>query len=58
MNVKRHVPQARRYTPPFYKGKKIFTSESVIKFIAIPNFVTSNNKKIPASDLVYTWKIN
>lgn len=50
--------EAQTYTHPFFKGKKEFTSESVIKYIALPNFVTSNGSKIADSNLVYTWKVN
>jgi hypothetical protein len=52
------IYEAQTYAPPFYKGKKRFTSEAVIKFIAVPNFVTSKGNKVPVSDLVYTWKVN
>ena len=51
------IYEADTYTHPFFKGKRLFTSESVIRFIANPNFVLSG-KQIPASNLVYTWKIN
>jgi len=52
------IYEAQTYAPPFYKGKREFTSESVIKYIAIPNFRSSNGVKIADSSLVYTWKIN
>jgi hypothetical protein len=52
------IYEAQTYVPPFYKGKKKFSSEAVIKFIAIPNFVTPKGNKIAISDLVYTWKVN
>lgn len=47
--------EANTYTPPFYKGKALPTSQSFIKMIGIPYFV-SNGGKIPPSNLVYTWK--
>jgi hypothetical protein len=49
--------EAETYIHPFFKGKRLFTSESPIKFIAVPNFVIGG-KKIAAENLVYTWKIN
>lgn len=52
------IYEAQTYAHPFFKGKKLFTSESVINFIALPNFVDSNGKKIADSNLVYTWKVN
>lgn len=48
---------AHTYTPPFYKGKSLATSESIIKFSAISN-LTKSGKKLQPSDLVYTWIIN
>lgn len=50
--------EAQTYAHPFYKGKKMYTSESIINFIAVPNFVNSNGTKISDSNLVYLWKIN
>jgi hypothetical protein len=50
--------EAHTYAHPFYKGKKQYTSESVITFIAVPNFVNSNGTKIPDTSLVYKWSIN
>ena len=52
------IYEAQTYAHPFFKGKKLYTNESVIRFIAIPNFVNSNGNKISESNLVYTWKIN
>ena len=52
------IYEAETYTPPFYKGKALFTSESNIRYIAMPNFVGSNGQKISPDNLVYTWKIN
>ena len=52
------IYEANTYAHPFYKGKKLFTSEAEINFIAIPNFVSSNGTKIEASNLVYTWRVN
>ena len=51
------IYEADTYAHPFYKGKRLYTSESNVNFIAIPNFVR-NGTKIAASDLVYTWRIN
>lgn len=50
--------EAQTYAHPFYKGKKMYTSESLINFIAVPNFVNPNGTKIPDSNLVYLWRIN
>lgn len=49
--------EAGTYVHPFFKGKRQFTSESIITFIAVPNFITSSGK-IRDTDLVYKWSIN
>lgn len=46
------------YVPLFYKGKKLPSSESLIRINAIPNFTTSNGATIPAESAVYLWKRN
>ncbi len=51
------IYEAQTYAHPFFKGKKLFTSESNVTFIAIPNFVI-NGKVAPLENLVYTWEIN
>lgn len=50
--------EAKTYAHPFYKGKRLYTSESEMDLIAIPNFTKSNGVRIPSNELVYTWKIN
>lgn len=52
------IYEADTYAHPFFKGKKLFTSESFVNVIAVPNFIGSNGKQIPASNLVYSWKTN
>lgn len=49
--------EANTYTHPYYKGKALYTSESEIRLIAVPNFV-QNGVKIPAGNLVYNWSVN
>ncbi len=48
--------EARTYTPPFYRGKAIATSQSPITIVAIPEFIAPNGKKIAPENLIYTWK--
>jgi hypothetical protein len=45
-------------TPPFYKGRSIATTESLLKFAAIPNFVDSRGNLIPSSQIYFEWSIN
>ncbi len=49
--------EARTYTPPFYKGKAIATSQSPVTIVAVPEFISTNGKKIAPESLIYTWKI-
>ncbi len=51
------IYEADTYTPPFYKGKALFTSESIVRFIAMPYFIQNGNTINP-NNLVYTWSIN
>lgn len=41
------------YTPPFYKGKSLPVSGSLIKVVAIPS---SNTIKTGSGSITYTWK--
>lgn len=43
------------YTPPFYKGKALPTSQSHIKAVALPNFITKKGR-IASKNLIYQWK--
>lgn len=48
--------QALTYTPPFYKGKALFTEESSVLVVAKPFFIESNGQKLSEDSLVYEWK--
>ncbi len=52
------IYEAQTYAHPFYKGKRMFTSESLVQITAIPNFVSSNGTQITDTNLVYTWSVN
>jgi hypothetical protein len=43
---------ADAYVPPFYKGRALPASESLIKIVAIPNIKNQN------ASLIYNWKKN
>lgn len=49
------VWEADTYTPPLYKGRSLFTSQSTLHFVAIPNIVR-NGSRVPNSQLVFTWE--
>ncbi len=47
--------EAKTYTPPFYKGHSLASSESTITVVALPELKGSNGTKISASKLIYKW---
>ena len=51
------VWQAETYTPPFYKGRALPSSDATIKIIAFPNIVTSDGVRISSKNLAYRWKV-
>jgi hypothetical protein len=44
--------------PPFYRGKAMATSESAVKFVAIPQVRASNGLIIAPSSFAYDWSEN
>jgi len=44
------------YVPPFYKGKKMPSSNSPVTLTAMPELRTSRGKKLDPRSLVYTWE--
>ena len=44
--------------PPFYEGKAMPTSESAVKFVAIPQIKASNGTYMAPSSFVYDWSEN
>lgn len=52
------VWEAYTYTPPFYKGKALFTGQSVVRFSALPRLSDENGNMIPASNLTYRWMVD
>lgn len=48
---------ADAYVPPFYEGKKLPGRESIIKIVAIPNFI-SNGSALSPLNAVYNWQRN
>ena len=49
--------EAETYTPPFYKGKAMPSSEAYITFFAVPHFF-AGGKKLVSSELIYNWKVD
>ncbi len=52
------VWQTKGYTPPFYKGKALYTYQSLVEVIAMPSFVLSSGAQIDPKTLVYKWSRN
>ena len=50
--------QSDSYVPPFYKGKALFSHQSGIKVVAVPNIFTKDGVLIPSSKLIYRWKLD
>lgn len=50
--------QTDSFTPPFYKGKPLFSYQNKITFIALPHITGANGVEIPAKNLIYKWKLN
>ncbi len=48
--------EAHTYTPPFYKGKALQTSESEVLLLAVPSFVSDSGNSMQPKDLIYKWK--
>lgn len=46
---------ANTYTPPFYRGKALPSSETIVQFVALPE-VTAGSRRVAPSELIYTWK--
>lgn len=46
------------YVPPFYKGKALPSSESLINIVAIPNLKDQNGKSLKEKDFTFSWKRN
>ena len=44
--------------PPFYRGKAMPTSESEVKFVAIPDVQSTSGGLISGRSLVYDWSEN
>ena len=49
------VWEAKTYTPPFYKGKSLYTSQSQVVVAAFPNFKANGSIGMDPSHLTYNW---
>jgi hypothetical protein len=46
--------EAKTYTPPFYKGKALFTPQADVIFVAMPNMVVGGSK-VATNKASYKW---
>lgn len=46
--------EANSYTPPFYRGKALHSSQGALKIVAMPEFI-SGNRRISPQNLIYEW---
>lgn len=46
------------YTPPFYKGRSLYSSGSLVRAEAVPHFTTPDGGRYSSSELIYTWSKN
>lgn len=46
------------FTPPFYKGRSVYTHQAPYKVVAIPRFIGLDGTRYSERDLVYTWRVN
>jgi hypothetical protein len=47
--------QTDTYTPPFYEGKAMYTTQSAVQVTAIPHMLGSNGAEINPANLLYKW---
>jgi len=47
--------EARTYTPPFYRGKAMYTPQENVVIVALPNFISTGNTKLSSDKLIYNW---
>ena len=50
--------QANTYTPPFYRGKALYTPEADVQFVAMPNILKSNKTNLQPNGAVYNWNVD
>jgi hypothetical protein len=47
--------ESETYTPPFYRGKALYSNESYVNVVAVTDFVDKAGKAIKPENLVYRW---
>jgi hypothetical protein len=50
------IYESMSYTPPFYKGRALNPNQGVVIVTALPQLIKDSGEKIPAQNIVYSWK--
>ncbi len=50
--------QGNTYTPPFYKGRALWSTQSRMTIFAVPHVTDSSGREINRSSLIYKWSRN
>ena len=50
--------EAESYTPPFYRGKALYSFQGRVRVVALPSFVDANGERVPNGDLNFSWSQN
>lgn len=48
--------QADTYTPPFYRGKAMFSPQTKVTLVAMPNVINQNGTQVNPGEATYKWK--
>lgn len=48
--------EALTLTPPLFRGRSLYTPQSTVRIVALPEFLDSRGRKLESSRLNYTWK--
>ncbi len=49
--------EADTYSPPWYRGKSIYTPGSDMRIVAVPSIIDEQGNTIPSNQLIYRWQI-
>lgn len=50
--------EANTYTPPFYKGRALYTPGADVRIVAIPDIKDPNGTPVSSSRLTYKWSVD
>lgn len=50
--------EALSYVPPFYKGRAVYTYQTPIRVIAIPELGDANGRKLASNSLLFSWQVD